>query len=212
MARLAPSFFDTAVMDREASNRAEQRPWMATWEPALARAYGTAYTMPADVDPLPPLPPPRIQREVERHLAAFRFWMEAGRTARERHQQRHPHALLSFCRMARLLDLAFEFKKLALGLDFPNPLPEKITYDYNFTDFKRAYGHQNNQSPPVDSAPAKAVAPQPAATSMPVPEPKSPPPAWPPRETKRDITPVKLVRGPHGFLTYEYPKPDSTGS
>jgi hypothetical protein len=151
MARLAPSFFDTAVMDREASNRAEQRRWMATWEPALARAYGTAHTMPADVDPLPPLPPPRVQREVECHLAAFRFWMEAGRTARERHQQRHPHALLSFCRMARLLDLAFEFKKLALGLDSPNPLPEKITYDDDWTDLKRAYGHRGPELASMDA-------------------------------------------------------------
>jgi hypothetical protein len=28
-----------------------------------------------------------------------------------------------------------------LGLDSPNPLPEKITYDYSLTDLKRAYGH-----------------------------------------------------------------------
>ncbi len=147
MARLAPSFFDEAVRQREAQNRAEQRRWMATWEPFLARAYGVEHTPPPPADDLPPLPPPQIQRAVERHLAAFWFWMEAGRTARERHELRHPHALLSLSRIARLLDLAFAFKTLAVGLDSPNPLPEKITYDYNLTDLKRAYGHQINHSP-----------------------------------------------------------------
>ena len=38
LAKMAPRFFDQAVIDREASNRAEQRRWMATWEPVLASA------------------------------------------------------------------------------------------------------------------------------------------------------------------------------
>ena len=38
LAKLAPRFFDTAVIDREAENRAGQRRWMAAWAPALARA------------------------------------------------------------------------------------------------------------------------------------------------------------------------------
>ena len=59
----------------------------------------------------------------------------------ERHQQRHPHAPPSWSRLARLTEMAFDFKKLALGLDSPNPLPEKISYDYALTNFKRAYGH-----------------------------------------------------------------------
>jgi short-subunit dehydrogenase len=46
LARLAPRFFDAAVIDRERENRAEQRRWMALWEPALAKVYG--------VDPQPP--------------------------------------------------------------------------------------------------------------------------------------------------------------
>jgi hypothetical protein len=149
MAKLAPRFFDAAVVDREAFNRAEQRRWMATWEPILARAYGVKHAPAPPSNDRPPLPPPCTQRQVERHLADWRMWMDLGRQAKERHQRRHPHALLSFCRMARLMDLALEFKKLALGLDSPNPLPEKITYDYNFADFKRSYGHQINQSPPV---------------------------------------------------------------
>ena len=156
LARLAPRFFDTAVIDREAENRAERRRWMATWAPALARAYGTEPVIPAD-DVMPPLPPPCIQRAVERQLAAWKLWMEVGRTARERQQQRHPHALPNWSRLARLLDLAFAFKKLALGLDSPNPLPDKITYDYNLADVKRGYGHLVNPSTSSETFPGTAA-------------------------------------------------------
>ena len=151
LAKLAPRFFDHAVIDREAENRAEQRRWMATWEPALARAYGVAHGTPSPANELPSLPPPRIQRAVERQLVAWRLWMEVGRVARERHQQRHPHALPSLTRLARLMEQAFEFKKLALGLDSPNPLPGKITYDDDWTDLKRAYGHAGPELTSVDA-------------------------------------------------------------
>ena len=69
LARLAPSFFDSAVVDREAENRAEQRRWMASWEPALARIYGVEPRPPAATDELPPLPSAQIQQEVELKLA-----------------------------------------------------------------------------------------------------------------------------------------------
>ena len=141
LVRLAPRFFDHAVIDREAYNRAEQRRWMATWEPVLARVYRTQPETPVATDDLPPSPPPRTQRAVDRHLAAWQLWMEMGRAAMERQQQRHPHALPSWSRLARLIDLAFDFKKVAFGLDSPNPLPDKIAYDYELTDLKRAYGH-----------------------------------------------------------------------
>lgn len=148
LARLAPSFFDAAVVDRERENRAETRRWMAMWEPALAKAYG-AVPRPLVMNPeLPPLPPRRTQRAVERRLAEMQMWLEAGKVARLRHQQRRPHALPSLSRLARLLQLAFDFKKLALGLDSPNRLPDKITYDYEFTDLKRAYGHLLDPMPP----------------------------------------------------------------
>ena len=159
LAKLAPRFFDQAVIDREAENRAEQRRWMAAWAPALARAYGTEPVIPADDNVVPPLPPPRIQRAVERQLAAWKLWMEMGRTARERHQQRHPHALPSWCRMARLLEQAFDFKKLALGLYSPNPLPEKITYDYELTDLKRAYGDPDHPPSSIGTFPGNVAAP-----------------------------------------------------
>jgi hypothetical protein len=233
MARLAPRFFDSAVIDREAQNRAEQRRWMAAWEPILARVYGVEHAPAAPADDLPPLPPLQTQQAVERHLAAWQLWMELGRAAMDRHRRRHPHARLSLTRLARLLELAFDFKKLAVGLDSPNPLPEKITYDDDWPDLKRAYGHWV-KPPPVEPTPENADSqksgssgresapsesshnpsqPTSAATVQHVkphdaPSAKSPP-AWPPPDTKRDVTPVKLVIGPHGLLTYEYPKPDS---
>ena len=74
------------------------------------------------------------------------------------YQHRNPHALVSWTRMARYLDLAFEFKKLALGLDSPNPLPEKITYDYELTGLKRGYAHLLDPAPPA-AAPVLPVVP-----------------------------------------------------
>ncbi len=161
LARLAPSFFDSAVVDREAENRAERRRWMATWEPFIARAYGGEPHPPKADNELPLLPSPRIQREVERKLAEREMCLVAGRIAMERYKQRQPHALMSWSRMARLLDIGFEFRKLACGLEIINPVPEKITYDYDLTDFKRGYGHKLE-------APAKhAVVPVPVTPASP---------------------------------------------
>jgi hypothetical protein len=142
LARLAPQFFDAAVIQREAENRAERRRWMATWEPALAKVYGREARAPDyDAEEKPPLPPPHIQRKVDHLLAELPLWMNAGDIALQRHQRRHPHGLLSLSQMARLLDVGFALRKMACGMDSPNELPEKITYDYELTDLKRAYGH-----------------------------------------------------------------------
>ena len=142
LARLAPSFFDAAVVDREAENRAELRRWMASWEPALAKAYGVEPCLPDTSKELPPLPSPRTQRAVERKLAEREMWLAAGQVALERYRQRQPHALMSFSRMARLLQIGIDFGKLASGLDTPNRVPEKLVYDYELTDLKRAYGSE----------------------------------------------------------------------
>jgi hypothetical protein len=152
LARLAPSFFDAAVIERERENRAEQRRWMALWEPHIAKAYGVAPEPVSDRVEWPPLPPPRIQRAVDCALADLQLWLAAGPVAMERHKRRHPHALPTWTQMARHLDLAFDLKKMALGLDSPNKLPEKITYDYELTDLKRAYGHMMDP-PPVPGIP-----------------------------------------------------------
>jgi hypothetical protein len=156
LARLAPSFFDAAVVDRERENRAEQRRWMALWEPILAQVYGVEPESPSDTEELPPLPSPRIQAEVERQLAEWQSWMAAGRAALERQQQRRPHARPSLSRIARLLQVALDLKNLALGLDSKNPLPEKIHYDYELTDLKRAYGQQGEPPDPAAVIPVAA--------------------------------------------------------
>ena len=163
LARLAPSFFDSAVIDREAHNRAEQRRWMAFWEPILRQAYGPEPELPAPGDRLPPLPPPRTQRAVDRLLAELCFWMEAGRIAMARHQQRYPHALPSLSRLARLLRIAMDFKQLACGLDSKQPLPGKISYDYAFTDLKRSYGQPDD----VVSAGLDSGKPRPSNSQLP---------------------------------------------
>ncbi len=151
LARLAPSFFDAAVVARERENRAEQRRWMALWEPHIAKAYGVEPDpFPVAVE-FPRLPHPNTQRAVDRQLAELQLWLAAAHAAGERHRQRRPHALPTLTQLARLLQRAFDLKKMVLGLDSKNPLSEKIAYDYEFTDLKRAYGH-------LDVAPALVAA------------------------------------------------------
>lgn len=120
---------------------------MALWEPHLAKAYGVApEPLPAE-DPLPPLPHPNTQRAVERRLHELELWLKTGAEAMARHQQRRPHARSSFSRIARMFQIAFDLKRLVLGLDSERQLPEKITCDFELTDLQRAYG-QASVSPP----------------------------------------------------------------
>jgi len=61
LARLAPRFFDSIVVDREARERDEHRRWMESWQPLLDKVYGPSREprqRPAE-RPLPPalLPP-----------------------------------------------------------------------------------------------------------------------------------------------------------
>ena len=176
LARLAPSFFDSAVRDRETENRAERRRWMATWEPYIARAYGVEPRPPGTDDELPRLPSVKIQREVDLKLAEREMCIIAGREAMERYQQRQPHAVMSWSRMVRLLKIGFDFGNLACGLDSPNRLPEKIAYDYELTDLKRAYG-QELETPAMGlAAPVSASS---ATVAMDPPIAPVPPPAPP---------------------------------
>ena len=163
--RLAPSFFDAAVVDRERENRAEQRRWMGMWEPLLAKVYGVDPKPVDDHIVWPSLPAPATQRAVDRQLAEVQLWLAAAHAAGERHRQCRPHARPTLTQLARLLDRAFDLKQMVLGLDSPNPLPEKITYDYTFADLKRAYGHlcdsddaDSDSSNPPASPPAAPVA------------------------------------------------------
>ncbi len=141
LARLAPQFFDVAVVQREAENRAEERRWRAIWEPVLRKVYGAEPGIPDNNDEAIPLPPRRIQRVVEQVLAEREGWIAIAETAWERQRQCHPHALPSLGRLARIIQLAGDLKNSALGLDSRNPLPEKMTDDSEWADLKRAYGH-----------------------------------------------------------------------
>jgi hypothetical protein len=174
LARLAPSYFDSAVRDREALNSAEQRRWTAFWEPYIAKAYGVEPRPPAATNDLPPLPSVKIQREVDLKLAEREMCMVAGHAAMERWRQRQPHAVMSWSRMVRLLKIGFDFGNLACGLDSPNPLPEKIAYDYELNDLKRGYGLEPDTTA-VAGAASVPVAP-PAAGGASVPASRADPP------------------------------------
>ena len=152
LAKLAPSFFDAAVVQRERENRDAQRQWMAAWEPCLEKVYGKDHAPSPPEDPYPRLPHSNTQRAVNRRLADLAQWLAVGGIAMDRHRHRRPHGLMSLRRMAQLLKVAFDLKKMVLGLDSPNQLPDKIEYDYEWTDLKRAYGHQLEPVSPVPLA------------------------------------------------------------
>jgi hypothetical protein len=146
LARLAPSFFDAAVVDREAREREEQRRWMESWEPILEKVYGPAHASgrPADgVTARAPLPGPRTRRAIERELANLALWMAAGSLALARHRQRRPHALPSFTQLSRLLLIGFDFGSIACGLDTCHAAPA-LPSDAPDPDeaLARAYGHR----------------------------------------------------------------------
>ncbi len=147
LARLAPQFFDAAVVQREAENRAEESRWRTQWESALLKVYGAEAGIPERTGEVAALPSPRIQCAVERELAELQAWLKAGRVALEKYRRRQPHALPSLPRLARLIQLAHDLGHLALGLDSKNPLPEKVSYDYELTALNRAYGHLDDNSP-----------------------------------------------------------------
>ena len=144
LARLAPRLFDNAVVDRERREREEQRRWMASWEPILAKAYGVTSSSECQArqwDDCRPRLHPRTERAVDRELANWDFWFAAGSLARERQRQRRPHARMSFSRMASLLDVGFALKRLACGLDSTHPAPEPLGDHSRWeADLQRSYG------------------------------------------------------------------------
>jgi len=148
LARLAPRLFDAAVVDRERREREEQRRYMASWEPALRKAYGPDSPSEPPVERWEDRPPklhPRTERAVDRELALWDFWFAAGRLALERQHQRRPHALMSFSQMASFLDIAFAFKRLACGLDSNHTVPEPLGDHSRWeADLERAYGQAHD--------------------------------------------------------------------
>lgn len=177
LARLAPHHFDFAVVNRDRLELAERRRWQAVWEPDIEKVYGPPTPAEREArrhdDWLASQPPPlspATQRAVDRHLADWKFWMAAGSQAWDRHRRRRPHELISWCRLARMLEIAFDFKRIATGLDSNQPVFKPHDDEAVWADLRRAYGHLDQPSAPATpKAPqAPAVAPQPPASSAPV--------------------------------------------
>ncbi len=142
LARLAPRFFDSAVVDRERRDQEARRLWIDSWKPAFIKVYGAE---PAPLpDELPPLPPSRIQAAVERQLACWNFYLATGSEALRRFQLRHPHAVPNLNRLTRLIETASDLARLAAGLDSTQPPAEPVNYQNALADLERIYGDQSD--------------------------------------------------------------------
>jgi hypothetical protein len=141
LAKLAPRFFDSAVVNQEIRDRAERERWRAVWEPALNKVYGldpdTKSYDPSDA--LPCLPSARTQRVVERELAQLELWMTVGKIAMTNYSERQSQTLPSLSQIARLCNVAAKFGRLACGLDSAQPTTPPLNYDSVWADLERAY-------------------------------------------------------------------------
>jgi len=212
LARLAPRFFDSPRVEREARAREERRRWMALWEPILAKVYECEPDPVPLGDELPPLPSPSTQRAVERELSAWASWLETGSLALARHQQRHPHRLLSCSQIVRLIRVACDLKTLVFG-DAAQDLPSApCDHRQVWADLERAYGNhaQSAVSPPLSSVPEARSTPTLPST----PPVRHASTAALPPDDRRDLIPYALTRGPHGLFCLQpiIPQPhDDTG-
>jgi hypothetical protein len=186
LARLAPHHFDTTVIERERRERAERRAWMATWEPALEKAYGPPTAAEREARrladlraELPPPLAPRTEQAVAREFARYTMWQTLGKAAFARYQQRRPHGDMSLGRIARLLEIAMDLKWIATGVDWRKPEPPSAPLypSSNWeADLRRAYGPDVPATPAPSAPPAKpALAPE--DPPPPPPPSLSPPPA-----------------------------------
>jgi hypothetical protein len=141
LAKLAPRFFDSAVVNQEIRDRAERERWRAIWEPALNKVYGldpnTRSHDPSDE--LPRLPSARTQRVVERELAELDLWMTAGKIAMTNYSERHSQSPPSLSQIARLFNVTAKLGRLACGLDSKQPSTPPLNYDSVWADMERAY-------------------------------------------------------------------------
>ena len=201
LARLAPHHFNSAVVDRERRAREERRRWMATWEPALEKAYGPPTPAEREAQRLaelradePPALSPGLVRRVEAELATRQLWLETGRQALALHQQRYPHHLPSLSRIARLLDIGFTFRRIATGMDelpVASTPPAPAAPDWE-EQIRRAYGGAPQSAattavsprgippptePAIKPAPSVSVANAPSQTLTPPPGAVPPAPA-----------------------------------
>jgi len=144
LARLAPRFFDSAVVDRERREQEARRRWIDSWKAAFIKIYGAE---PAPVpDELPPLPPPRIQAVVEHQLARWNLYLATGTEALHRFQFRHPHSLPNLNRLTRLIEIASHLARLATGFDSIQPPALLGHYQNALADLERIYGDPHDYS------------------------------------------------------------------
>ncbi len=138
LARLAPRFFDSAVVDREHRDQEARRRWMDLWKPAFIKVYGAE---PAPLpDELPPLPSPSIQAAVELQLARWNLYLATESQALRRFQFRRPHAVPNLNRLVRLIAIASDLARLATGLDSTLPPAEPNNHQNALADIERIYG------------------------------------------------------------------------
>jgi len=144
LARLAPRFFDSAVVDRERRDQEARRRWMDSWKPAFIKVYGAE---PAPLpDELPPLPPPRMQAAVEHQLACRNLYLATGSEALRRFRLRHPHAVPNLNRLTRLIEIASDLARLATGFDSTQPPAATDNYQNALADLERIYGEPHNSN------------------------------------------------------------------
>ncbi len=81
---------------------------------------------------------------MERELAAWRLWLKIGKDAMKRFRIRHPHALPRFGQYVRLMEIAFDFGRLAVGEHSPQAQPEPGAHTSALADLKRIYGDRDH--------------------------------------------------------------------
>lgn len=140
LARLAPRFFDFALLERERREQEARRHWLDSCHAALLKIYGTAPDPLPPLPDLPPLPPPRTQVAVERELVSCLAWLAIGGDALRRFQARAPRVPVSLSRLVRLIETASALGRLATGADSPQPQTEPSVYDKAWADLERIYG------------------------------------------------------------------------
>jgi hypothetical protein len=98
-----PSFFDSAVSERQRRQREARRGWLDQAELALRKIYGpSADPLPQVPEPLP-LPPSRTRIAVERELECWRVWFGLGTYALQQSKLYLRHPQVNFNQLALLL-------------------------------------------------------------------------------------------------------------
>jgi hypothetical protein len=147
LARLAPSFFDSAVIERNRRQQESRRRWLEEAELALRKVYGPSADPRPPVPELPPLPPSRTRIAVERELESWRIWFGLGSYALQQSKLYYRYSLVNLNRLALLLETASDLERLATGADSPQPNNEPDIYATAWSDLERIYGDHQVPAP-----------------------------------------------------------------